>query len=137
MHGARPAVMDTPPEKKTILIVDSDFAFSRLTARALRPHQSIVVETLALALEVLEQSIVHAVVFDPEQPDGFDFLVALATRFRDVRSVVYTMSREAQRAGAFGTAHATLLKPAGEAKLREAVLGCADTGEFRIIRSQS
>lgn len=127
--------MEDTPDKKTILIVDSDFAFSRLTARAFRPHQSVVATSIALALEILEQSIVHAVLFDPELPGGFDLLVALATRFREVRSVVYTLSREAQQAGAFGTAHVTLLKPTSEARLREAVLGCADTGEFRLVRS--
>jgi DNA-binding NtrC family response regulator len=129
-----PHPMNSP--QRTILIVEPDFALRCIAQRALRPHDVIGAPTLETAERILERVRVDVVVFDPaaEDPDAFDFLVSLATRNPPVRVVVYTLSSEAERRTAFGTAHAILRKPAPDERLREAVLGAADTREFRVIR---
>src|SRR5437868_3016553 len=107
--GAHP--MDSA--QRTVLLVEPDFALRCIAQRALRPHDVVAVPTLDMAERILQRLHIDVVVFDPaaEDPDGFDFLVSLASRAQPVRVVVYTLSAEAERRGAFGTAHAILRKP--------------------------
>lgn len=124
---------------RKILLVEPDFVMARATARALRPNEVSVVASASEALAQLEAEVPDVVVLDPLLPEGggVDLLLALATRYRGVRVVVYTTSAEAERRGAFGTAHATLHKPAEDATLRQAVLGTYDTSELRPVRGRA
>jgi DNA-binding NarL/FixJ family response regulator len=122
---------------KRLLFIESDFAMGCMAQRAMRPHEVLVAPTLAAALRLLDTLRIDAVVFDPDDDaEGFDFLVRMATQFPTVRVIVYTMSREAERRLAFGTAHAIVRKPASDERLREAVLSAVDTGEYRSIRGR-
>lgn len=120
-----------------ILFIEPDYALGCMAQRALRPEEVFVAPTLASASALLDRVNVDVVVFDPdEELGGFDFLVKLATELPSVRVVVYTLSGEAERRAAFGTAHAILRKPASTERLREAVLSAVDSGEYRSIRGR-
>jgi len=122
---------------KRILFVEPDYALGCMAQRALRPEEVFVAPTLGSAIALLDRISVDAVVFDPdEEPGGFDFLVKLATELPSVRVVVYTLSGEAERRAAFGTAHVILRKPASPERLRDAVLSAVDSGEYRLIRGR-
>jgi hypothetical protein len=122
---------------KRILFIEPDYALGCMAQRALRPEEVFVAPTLASASALLDRIGVDAVVFDPdEEPGGFDFLVKLVTELPTVRVVVYTLSGEAERRSAFGTAHVILRKPAASERLREAVLSAVDSGEYRSIRGR-
>ena len=122
---------------RRILFIEPDYALGCMARRALRPEEVFVAPTIASALALLQRIHVDAVVFDPDDESaGFDLLVKLATDFPSVRVVVYTLSREAERRLAFGTAHAILPKPALPDQLREAVLCAVDSGGYRQIRGR-
>jgi len=123
-------------EKKlrTVLIVEPDFSLARLTSRLLRPHSVLHAATLGFADDLLSRYLVDVLVFDPEHLGGFDFLVATARAYPDLRVVAYSPSRKADDSTAFGLAHATLRKPASDRALREAVLGDTDRREFRNLK---
>lgn len=110
-------------DRQTIIVVERDYVLACMALRALKPHRVLIASGLEHARAILESTPVHAVVLDPAERDGLDFLIEMATRYRHVRVVAYTMSIEAQRRAAFGTAHAILIKPARDELLREAVLG--------------
>jgi DNA-binding response OmpR family regulator len=124
------------PARKTVLLVETDWALGRLTARLLRPHEVLVAVSCGLALEVLARHPVDTVVFDPSAPgeSGIDFLLTIRQMYSRLRVVIYTLSREIQKSGAFGLAHATLVKPASDRDLRAAILGHSDSREFKQIR---
>jgi CheY-like chemotaxis protein len=122
---------------KRILFVEPDYALGCMAQRALRPEEVFVAPTFASALALLERVHMDAVVFDPEEESGgFDFLVRLATELPSLRIVVYTLSAEAERRTAFGTAHVIIRKPATADRLREAILSAVDSGEYRAIRGR-
>ena len=104
-----------------------------LTATALRPHEVAVATSLHHAEVFLEHAPFDVIVFDPATDGGLDFLLLLSGRHPKGRRVAYTLSREAERRGAFGTAHVTLAKPASTEALRRAVLGGSDTREFKTL----
>jgi hypothetical protein len=129
--------MSEEKKLRTVLIVEPDFGLARLTSRVLRPHQVLHAATLGFADDLLARYLTDVLVFDPEQLGGFDFLVATAREYPELRMVAYSQSPKADDHGAFGLAHATLRKPASDREFREAVLGNTDRREHRTLRRSS